>query len=52
MNQTFIQKFLMQVFFGFAAACVLWVYNHFIVAAIRETSNAGYSEMYKTPPRR
>jgi len=50
MQSTFSQKFLMAVFLGFAAACLLWFMRHIVSQAMYETG-AGWHDMFnKTRP--
>jgi len=46
-QSTFTQKFLLMVSAGFAAACLFWVFRHFVQEAFYETSNAGWQESLK-----
>ncbi len=44
LQSTFTQKFLMMIFAGFCAACLFWMFRHFIEEALWESSDAGYKQ--------
>ena len=44
MSNTFLQKFMLMILAGFAAACVLWCFRHIIQEALFETSDAGWKQ--------
>lgn len=44
MSNTFTHKLLMMIAMGFAAACILWVFRHFVEQALWETSDAGWKQ--------
>jgi hypothetical protein len=46
-DQTFTQKFLLMVAAGFAAACLLWAFRHFVQEAFHETSNEGWRDSFQ-----
>lgn len=46
LQQSFMQKVLTTVLAGLAAACLLWVFRHFVEQAFYE-SNEGWKDMYK-----
>jgi hypothetical protein len=46
-QSTFTQKFLMMICAGFAAACLFWMFRHFVQEAIYETSNDGWRDSLK-----
>ncbi|MGV3533184.1 MAG: hypothetical protein ACO1QR_12500 [Chthoniobacteraceae bacterium] len=48
MHNSFIQRFLLMVFAGFCAACLLWVFKNIVETSFRE-SGSGWREMYITP---
>jgi len=47
MQQTFTQKLLLTVLAGFGAACLFWMFRHFLQEAIYETSNDGWKDSLK-----
>jgi len=49
LQQTFTQKVLLTIMSGFAAACLLWMFRHFVERAFYE-SNEGWRDMYKSTP--
>jgi hypothetical protein len=44
LQSTFTQKFLLMIFAGFAAACMFWVFRHFVQEAFYESSNEGWRD--------
>lgn len=48
-QQTFTQKLLSTIVAGFFAACLLWVFRHFVEQAFWE-SGEGWKDMYKGSP--
>jgi hypothetical protein len=42
MQSTFSHKLLMMITAGFAAACLFWVFRHFVQEALYESSDAGW----------
>jgi len=44
MQSTFTHKFIMMIAAGFAAACMFWVFRHFVQEALYESSNAGWKD--------
>jgi hypothetical protein len=44
MASTFTHKLLMMIAAGFAAACLFWVFRHFVQEALYESSNAGWKD--------
>lgn len=49
MHNTFIQKVLLMIVMGFVAACLIWVFRHFVEQAFYE-SNEGWRDMYRSTP--
>jgi hypothetical protein len=49
MQNTFTHKLIMTIVSGFAAACLLWVFRHFVEQAFYE-SNEGWRDMYRSTP--
>jgi hypothetical protein len=49
MQNTFTHKLIMTIMAGFAAACLLWVFRHFVERAFYE-SNEGWKDMYRSTP--
>lgn len=47
MQNTFSQKILMTIAAGFCAACLFWMFRHFVEQALFETSDAGWRESLK-----
>ena len=47
LQQTFMQKVWTTLAAGLIAACLLWVFRHFVEEAFYE-SNEGWKDMYKT----
>jgi len=43
-QSTFIQKFLLMMIAGFAAACLFWVFRHIVQEAFYESSNEGWKD--------
>jgi hypothetical protein len=43
-QSTFTHKLFMMVLAGFAAACLLWGFRHFVQEALYETSNEGWRD--------
>ncbi|HEV7867264.1 MAG TPA: hypothetical protein VGO90_06250 [Chthoniobacteraceae bacterium] len=54
LDSTFTQKFLMMLISGFAAACLLYVFRHFVQQAFYESNEGWKSSLYErsTPPPR
>jgi hypothetical protein len=54
MSHTFSHKLLLMIAAGFAAACLFWVFRHFVEQALWETSDAGWKESlnHKSTPYR
>lgn len=52
MSNTFSHKFLLMIAAGFAAACLFWVFRHFVEQALWETSDAGYQESLRQKVKR
>ncbi len=48
MQHSFFQRFLLAVFAGFCAACLLWFGRHIVEKSIHDTGD-GWKEMYNTP---
>jgi hypothetical protein len=48
MHNSFTQRFLLMVFAGFCAACLLAFYKNVIETSFRESGD-GWREMYVTP---
>lgn len=48
MRNSFTQKFLLVVFAGFCAACLIWFFRNIIETSFRE-SGAGWREIYIKP---
>jgi len=44
MQSTFSHKFIMMIAAGFAAACLFFVFRHFVQEALYESSNAGWKD--------
>jgi hypothetical protein len=44
MQSTFTHKFLMMIFAGFGAACMLWAFRHVVQEAFYESSNDGWRD--------
>jgi len=44
MQGTFTQKFILMIAAGFAAACMFYVFRHFVQEALYESSNAGWKD--------
>ena len=51
MYNTFTHKLLTTIAAGFAAACLFWVFRHFVEQSFYE-SNEGWKDMYKNAPAR
>jgi hypothetical protein len=51
MRDSFSRKLILVVAAGFAAACLLFFYRHFVLQSIHETSNEGVLEMFEPTPR-
>jgi hypothetical protein len=49
MHHTLTHKFLLAIAAGFAAACLFWVFRHFVEQSFYE-SNEGWKDMYKKAP--
>jgi len=50
LQQTFFQKFLLMIFFGFMAACLLWVMRHFVQQAFWESGEGWKESLYEKKP--
>jgi hypothetical protein len=51
MANSFVQKLIMVVTAGFAAACLLWGFRHIVQRGLHETGE-GWSEMFEKRPAR
>jgi len=52
MQHTFFQKFLLMILAGFAAACMLWMFRHFVRQAFWESGEGWKESLYKDAPAR
>lgn len=50
LQQTFFQKFLLMIFSGFVAACLLWVMRHFVQQAFWESGEGWKESLYEKKP--
>ena len=52
LGSTFTHKFLMSVFCGFAAACLLYAFRHIVQQAFYESNEGWKKSLYEksTPP--
>ena len=51
LQQTFLQKFILMLLSGFAAACLLYVARHVVYQAFWETGE-GWKESLKATPKK
>ncbi|MDQ3621932.1 MAG: hypothetical protein M3463_05500 [Verrucomicrobiota bacterium] len=50
-HNSFVRKVLLCIAAGFVAACLFWVFRHFVERAYYESSE-GWRDMYKSTPAR
>ena len=46
MRDSFLRQLISTVMMGFAAACLLWFFRHFVAESLHETG-AGWRDMFK-----
>ncbi len=49
LQQSFMQKFMLMVISGFAAACLVWVFRHIVQQAFWETGEGWKESLYSKP---
>lgn len=49
LQQTFFQKFMLMIFFGFMAACGVWAFRHIVQQAFWETGAGWKESLYQKP---
>jgi len=50
LQQTFLQKFVLMLFFGFLAACGVWVFRHVVLQSFWESGEGWKESLYGKQP--